>query len=114
MADAEYQRRLAAYEREMAELQAARRDDAPFVVEEFDRETKSLGAVQSADDRGLNLFLGRTAKDTAAPKRLHLVVADGSSLDRVWAAVKACTPQATACCIAGVPGTRPPISSVRR
>ena len=62
----------------------------PFTVEEFDGAMKSVGAIHRADERGLSLFLARSFNDRRAPKRLHLVVTDGSTLEQVLAVVQAC------------------------
>jgi hypothetical protein len=63
--------------------------ELPFAVEEFGPGGQSAGVVRFEDERGLALFLTRTRKDPDAPKQLRLAVANGSTLDRVWAAVKA-------------------------
>ena len=75
----------------------------PFTIEEFTTKGQSfvsagqpkgfagqsVGALHADDERGLALFLGRTVKDPAAPKEIRLIVPDGCTLERVWAAARA-------------------------
>jgi hypothetical protein len=76
---------------------------APFTIEEFTTKGQSFvpaghqmvfagqsaGALRADDERGLALFLIRTVKDPAAPKEIRLIVPDGCTLERVWAAARA-------------------------
>lgn len=62
---------------------------APFTVQEYSAPGQCIATLRSDDERGTELFLKRTAKDPAAPKSMHLIVAKGSTLEVVWAAVKA-------------------------
>jgi hypothetical protein len=64
--------------------------EPPFAVEEFAADGRSAGCVRCDDERSLTLFLGRTIRDPAAPRRVRLTVTDGNSLERVWMAVRAC------------------------
>ena len=67
----------------------SKKDVAPFVVEEFAGPKQSNGAIRADDEKGLALFLTRTKKDPAGPRLLRMMVATGSTLETVWAAVKA-------------------------
>lgn len=64
--------------------------ETPFIVEEFDRQGKSLGSLRSDDERGLKLFLSRVAREANAPGDVRLVILTGTTLENVWTAVKAC------------------------
>jgi hypothetical protein len=84
------------------EVRVAPKTD-PFTIEEFTTKGQSFvpggqpqvfagqsaGALHADDERGLALFLGRTVKDPAAPKEIRLIVPDGCTLERVWAAARA-------------------------
>ncbi len=60
----------------------------PFRIEEFAEQTTSRGVLHAADEAGLTLFLRRTAVDPLGPRRLRLEVADGTTLEHVFAAVR--------------------------
>ncbi len=61
----------------------------PFTVQEYSAPGKCIATLRSDDEHGAGLFLKRTAKDPAGPKSMYLIVAKGSTLEVVWAAVKA-------------------------
>jgi len=68
---------------------ATKKGDIPFSVEEFTADGKSAGIVRCDDEKGLQLFLSRTAKDASAPKLFRFIVDNGTTLEKVLAAVKA-------------------------